>query len=87
MDNGKGKARFYLSEYYSNPKYHWVTKEKAYKVKWKKVTKKVKWKKVDGVWKYKTKKVWKYKTKYKKVKVKEVDYYNRDNYVYDLGIL
>lgn len=87
VDNGKGKARFYLSEYYSNPKYHWVTKEKAYKVKWKKVTKKVKWKKVDGVWKYKTKKVWKYKTKYKKVKVKEVDYYNRDNYVYDLGIL
>ena len=87
VDNGKGKARFYMSEYYSNPKYHWVTKKKAYKVKWKKVTKKVKWKKVDGVWQYKTKKVWKYKTKYKKVKVKEVDHYNRNNYVYDLGIL
>lgn len=87
VDDGKGKARFYLSEYHSNPKYHWTTKQQAYKVKWKKVTKKVKWKKVGGKWKYKTKKVWKYKTKYKEVKVYEIDYYNRDNYVYDLGIL
>jgi hypothetical protein len=87
VDNGKGKARFYLSEYYNDPTYHWVTKKKAYKVKWKQVTKKVKWKKVNGEWKYKTKKVWKYKTKYKKIKVREVDHYNRQNYVYDLGIL
>ena len=87
VDNGKGKARFYMSEYYNDPTYHWVTKKKAYKVKWKQVTKKVKWKKVNGKWKYKTKKVWKYKTKYKKVRVREVDHYNRQNYVYDLGVM
>ena len=70
------------------------------KVKWKKVKKKVKWKKVNGKWKYKTKKVWKYKTKkvwkykyktkkvwkYKKVKQEVFDYYNRDNYILDLGV-
>lgn len=91
VDQGDGTARFYLTEYHNNPQYHWVTKKKAYKVKWKKVKKKVKWKKVKKKgkwkWKYKTKKVWKYKKKYKKVKVKEVNYYNRDNYVYDLGIM
>lgn len=91
VDQGDGTARFYLTEYNSNPQYKWTTKKKSYKVKWKKVKKKVKWKKVKKKgkwkWKYKTKKVWKYKKKYKKVKVKVLDYYNRDNYVYDLGIM
>lgn len=84
-----GRSRFYLSEYHNSPKYKWKTKKKAYKVKWKKVKKKVKWKKVKRKgkwkWKYKTKKVWKYKKKYKKYKVKVFNYYNRDNYLYDLG--
>lgn len=91
IDQGDGTARFYLSEYHNNPQYRYVTKKKAYKVKWKKVKKKVKWKRVKKKgkwkWKYKTKKVWKYKKKYKNVKVKELNYYNRDNYVYDLGVI
>jgi len=84
---------------YSTKKVKWkkVNKKVKVKVKWKKVKKKVKWKKVktkDGKkkWKYKYKKVWKYKYKYKtkKVwkykKVKVFKYYNRDNYVMDLGV-
>lgn len=93
IDQGNGTSRFYLSEYYNNPKYKTVKKTKTVKVKWKKVKKKVKvkWKKVkkNGKWKwkykYKWKKVWKYKKKKKKVKVKKLQYYNRTNYVYDLG--
>ena len=43
-----GHQTFYLSEYFNNPQYKWVTKKQAYKVKWKKVKKrvKVKWKRV-----------------------------------------
>ena len=93
IDQGNGKAKFYLSEYHNNPKYKKVKKTKKVKVKWKKVKKKVKvkWKKVkkNGKWKwkykYKWKKVWKYKTKKKKVKVKVLDYYDRADYVYNLG--
>ena len=68
----------------------YVGKSTTLKVKGKK--KKVKWKKVHGKWKYKTKKVWKYKYKtkkvwkYKKVKQKVFSYYNRDNYILDLGV-
>ena len=88
-----GTSHFYLSEYHNNPKYHWVTKTKIIRVKWKKVKKRVrvKWKRVrkNGKWKwkykYKWKKVWKYKKKKKKYKVREFKYLNRDNYVYDLG--
>lgn len=87
--DANGNETFYLSEYYNNPKYKWVTQKQAYKVKWKKVKKRVKWKKVKKKgkwkWKYKTKKVWKYKTKYRKVKVKVLDYYDRKNYVYRLN--
>ena len=96
-DEASGTSRVFLSEYYNNPQYKTVTKKQAYKVKWKKVWKKVKvkWKKVKKkgkkkkVWKYKykKKKVWKYKTKYKKVKVQELSHYNRDNFVYDLGVM
>ena len=86
-----GNSHFYVSEYHGRNKYKTVTKKKAYKVKWKKVKKKVKWKKVKKKgkwkWKYKKKKVWKYKKKYKKVKVKVKDYWARDDYVYDLGII
>lgn len=86
-----GNSHFYVTEYYGRYKYKTVTKKKAYKVKWKKVKKKVKWKKVrkngKWKWKYKKKKVWKYKKKYKTVKVKVKDYYMRDDYVYDLGII
>ena len=87
--DASGKSHFYLSEYYNNPVYKTITQKVKYKVKWKKVTRKVKWKKVKKngkwKWKYKKKKVWKYKTKYKKVKKTVVSYYNRANYVYDLG--
>jgi hypothetical protein len=101
IDQGNGTSKFYLSEYYNNPKYKTVKKTKTVKVKWKKVKKKVKvkWKKVktkDGKtkWKYKKKKVWKYKYKYKTKKVwkyrikkiKDFNHYNRDNYVLDLGV-
>ena len=86
-----GNSHFYVSEYHGRWAYKTVTKKKAYKVKWKKVKKKVKWKKVKKKgkwkWKYKKKKVWKYKKKYKKVKVKVKDYWARDDYVYDLGII
>ncbi len=93
IDQGNGTSRFYLSEYYNNPKYKTVKKTKTVKVKWKKVKKKVKvkWKKVkkNGKWKwkykYKWKKVWKYKKKKKTVKVKKLQYFRRTNYVYDLG--
>ena len=93
IDQGDGTSRFYLSEYYNNPKYKWVKKTKKVKVKWKKVKKKVKvkWKRVkkNGKWKwkykYKWKKVWKYKKKKKKVKVKVFEYFDRTDYVYDLG--
>ncbi|MBR2706510.1 MAG: hypothetical protein IKE74_04630 [Mogibacterium sp.] len=84
---------------YTSKKVKWkkVKKKVKVKVKWKKVKKKVKWKKVKTKkgkikWKYKYKKVWKYKYKYKtkKVwkyrKVKVFSYYNRDNYVMDLGV-
>lgn len=68
------------------------------KVKWKQVKKKYKkkvWvngKKVKKtfykyVWKYKKKKVWVYKTKYKNATVQELDYYGRENYVYNLGVI
>lgn len=89
--DANGNNHFYVSEYHGRYKYKTVTKKKAYKVKWKKVKKKVKWKKVrkngKWKWKYKKKKVWKYKKKYKTVKVKVKDYYMRDDYVYDLGII
>ena len=89
VTDASGKSHFYLSEYYNNPVYKTVTQKVKYKVKWKKVTKKVKWKKVKKKgkwkWKYKKKKVWKYKTKYKNVKKTVLNYYNRANYVYDLG--
>lgn len=93
IDQGNGTSKFYLSEYYNNPKYKKVKKTKTVKVKWKKVKKKVKvkWKRVkkNGKWKwkykYKWKKVWKYKKKKKKVKVKVFQYFNRAGYVYDLG--
>ena len=78
--DANGRQTFYLSEYHRNPQYKWVKKKKAYKVKWKKVKKRVK---VKGKWK--KKKVWKYKTKYKKVKVKVLDYCNRKGYVYKLN--
>ena len=78
--DSNGRQTFYLSEYHRNPQYKWVKKRKAYKVKWKKVKKRVK---VNGKWK--KKKVWKYKTKYKKVKVKVLDYCNRKGYVYKLN--
>ena len=101
--DSSGKTHFYLTEYYANPQYKYVKVKKAYKVKWKKVkkkwkkvkkTKKVKVK-VNGktvvkkktVYKWKYKKVWKYKTKYKYVKVKKLDYKERTDYVYDLGII
>ena len=99
IDLGDGTAHFYLANYNNDPVYKTVTKKvkwkkvkKKVKVKWKKVKKKVKWKKVHGKWKYKTKKVWKYKYKtkkvwkYKKVKQKVFSYYNRDNYILDLGV-
>ena len=93
IEQGNGTSKFYLSEYYNNPKYKKVKKTKTVKVKWKKVKKKVKvkWKRVkkNGKWKwkykYKWKKVWKYKKKKKKVKVKVFQYFNRAGYVYDLG--
>ena len=81
-DSKTGKQHFYVSEYHSSLKYKTVTKKKAYRVKWKKVTKKVK---VKGKWK--KKKVWKYKTKYKKVKVRVLDEFCRDDYLYDLGVI
>lgn len=77
-----GNNHFYVSEYYGRWKYKKVTKKVKYKKKWKKVKKRVK---VNGKWK--TKKVWKYKTAYKKKKVKVKDYWARDNYVYDIGII
>ena len=80
ITDASGNKTFYLSEYYNNPKYKWVTKKKAYKVKWKKVKKRVK---IKGKWK--TKRVWKYKKKYKKVKVKQLNYYDRKGYVYKLN--
>ena len=88
--DASGREHFYLSEYFSNPVYKTVKQKEAYKVKWKKVTKKVKWKRVKKKgkwkWKYKKKKVWKYKTKYRTVTKTVLSHYNRDNYVYDLGI-
>ena len=89
-----GTTVFYLSEYYRNPQYKWVNKKVTYKKKWKKVKKrvKVKWKRVKTKsgkykwkYKYKTKKVWKYKKKTKYVKVKELSYYDRHDYVYKLN--
>jgi hypothetical protein len=93
IDQGNGTAHFYLSEYFNSPKYRTVTKIRTVKVRTKKVRKRVrvKWKKVkvNGKWKwkykYKWKKVWKYKKIKKKYKVREVKYFNRNNYVYDLG--
>lgn len=88
--DASGREHFYLSEYFNNPQYKKVTEKVAYKVKWKKVKKKVKWKRVKKKgkwkWKYKKVKVWKYKTKYKNVTRTVLSHYNRDNYVYDLGI-
>ena len=86
-EDGNINNHFYVTEYRGAWVYKTVTKTKKYKVKWKKVKKKVKWKKVNGKWKYKKKKVWKYKTKKKKVKVKVKDYYSRNDYVYDLGVI
>ncbi len=60
VDNGNGKARFYVTEYFSNPKYHWVTKTEAYKKNNKTMT--------------------------REVRVYEINYYNRDSYVYDIGV-
>ena len=75
--DANGNTHFYLTEYFANQQYKYVSKQKKYKVKWKKVKKKVrvkvkkkkkvKWKKVHGKWKYKKKTVYKYKWKTKKV--------------------
>ena len=86
-EEGKVSSHFYVSEYQRVQVYKTIKKKVPYKVKWKKVKKKVKWKKVKGKWKYKTKKVWKYKTKYKTVKQKVKDYKQRDDSIYDLGVL
>lgn len=84
-----GNAHFYMSEYFNNPQYKTVKKKMKVQVL-KKVRKKVKWKRVKRKgkwkWKYKRKKVWVYKTKTKKVKVRVLTHYDRDNYIYDLGV-
>lgn len=86
---------FYVSEYHGRWAYKTVTKKVVKsKKKWKKVRKwwhkkKKKWvsKKPKKKYRGRSKKVWKYKYKYKKVKVKVKDYWARDDYVYDLGII
>lgn len=86
---------FYVTEYYGRQHYKTVTKKVVKsKKKWKKVrkwynkkTKKWTTKKPKKKYRGKSKKVWKYKYKYKTVKVKKKDYWARDDYVYDLGVI
>ena len=92
--DASGREHFYVSEYYGRWKYKTVTKKVKYKKKWKKVRKwynkkTKKWTKKKPKKKYrgKSKKVWKYKTKTKKVKKKVKDYWARDDYVYDIGVI